>query len=372
MSVRVHREDFLSVLESVQPGLTPKDTVDQSSCFVFDQGNLIVYNDEVRLMVRSPLGREVQGAVRAKRFMDSLSRLPEDDLYFELDRGKLRFRTTKGRKGHFDIETEIYSKYASVDSVATWKLLPKDFCEAVAMVQECARSTGQFAHTVVHVTPTFLEASDDFELCRWALNTGFAGPVLLRKDCVRHVTSLAMVEFAETKNWVHFRNADGLALSCRRYEDPYFDYTPYLKPSGVKASLPKGFVDEADIGRVFAADGAKDPLVRIDMAPGKTRLLAAGAASGYESPWRRTTYEGEPFSFFISPGMISKIVEKYNDCILGKQILHIVSEKWTFAARLSSPDERKGAPAETRVAEEDGPEEALAPAPEEETADAGE
>ena len=342
MTTRVRREDFLHVLESVQPGLTPKDTVDQSSSFVFDQGLLVSYNDEVRFMIKSPLGREIQGAVRAKHFSEVLSRLPEDDIYFDCEKGKIRWRTERGRKGHFDIEAEIYSKYASVDSVDSWRRLPKDFCEAVATVQECARSTGQFAHTVVHVTPDFIEASDDFELCRWSLNTGFTKEVLLRKECVRHVTSLAMIEFAETRNWVHFRNADGLMLSCRRYEDPYFDYSPYLKPSGLEATLPKGFVEEADIGKVCASDGAKDPLVRIDMAPGKTRLVAAGAASGYESPWRKTTYEGEPFSFFISPGMIASIAEKFNECVLGKQVLHVVTEKWTFAARLSSPAEKDG------------------------------
>lgn len=363
MPVRVHREEFLHVLESIQPGLTPKDEVDQSSCFIFDQGLVVTYNDEVCCRMKSPLGEEVQGAVKAKKFMDFLSKLPEDDIQIEAVRGGMEITTDRRRNALFLMEGDIHSKYGLIERPKDWKKLPKDFCEAVGVVQECAREKGgQFTHTMIHVHPDYIEASDDFELCRWTMKTGFEKELLLRKSCVRHINSLAMMEYCETKNWVHFRNEDRLELACRRYEDPYFDYTPHLKVDGVPTTLPKGFVDETKIGVIFASEGKDDTKVEIEMCSGKTRLIGTGAIGKYTSPWRKTSYEGDSFSFFISPGMLSSIADKYNECVLGKRMLFITSDKWVYVALLTAPadDKSNTKPKKQEIMQEDEEQEEVA------------
>ena len=43
----IPREAFLRTLEAVQPGLDPTGAIEQSSCFIFKDGAVMTFNDEV-------------------------------------------------------------------------------------------------------------------------------------------------------------------------------------------------------------------------------------------------------------------------------------------------------------------------------------
>ena len=45
--MKIDREEFLKQLESVLPGYSTKEVIEQSSCFVFKKGRVYTYNDEI-------------------------------------------------------------------------------------------------------------------------------------------------------------------------------------------------------------------------------------------------------------------------------------------------------------------------------------
>ena len=342
MTVSVNREEFLRSLESVQPGLAARDTVEQSSSFVFHKGKILTYNTEVACRRPSPLGKEFKGAVQAKKLLELLSKMTEDEVVIEQGEGEFIVRGHR-RTATRNMETEILLPLDQVERPQEYALLHKEFCEAIGVVQECAKITGDFKQVAVHIHPEFVEANDRFQLCRWKLDTGFQKSTLVRKDSVRHITGLAMSEFAETPNWVHFRNADKLELSCRRYAEDYPDYTPFLDVKGSPSTLPKGFVAEADLGELYSSEnsGEGNNRVLVEVRPSKSRLTAHSVGGRYVGPWRKTSYDGEPFTFLISPKMLAKLVEKHNECVLTEGRLAVYAGSYVYVAWLSLPPKEK-------------------------------
>jgi hypothetical protein len=68
---RINREEFLRNLESVEPGLSPREILEQSSCFIFQKGWIKTFNDEVACKIKSPL--KLEGAVQAAPLLAILS-----------------------------------------------------------------------------------------------------------------------------------------------------------------------------------------------------------------------------------------------------------------------------------------------------------
>ncbi len=64
--MKVNKKELMTTLEGVLPGLSKKEITDQGNCFVFKDGKVITYNDEVAVF--HPLDLELEGAVKAEEF----------------------------------------------------------------------------------------------------------------------------------------------------------------------------------------------------------------------------------------------------------------------------------------------------------------
>ena len=53
--MKINRMNLLNVLESVHPGLSKRDMVEQSACFVFQGGRVITFNDEIACSLETEL-----------------------------------------------------------------------------------------------------------------------------------------------------------------------------------------------------------------------------------------------------------------------------------------------------------------------------
>ena len=334
----VNREAFLRTLAQVEPGLSQRDIIEQSACFILLEGYVWSYNDEIACKCRSGLPPEFTGAVPHKPLLDQLQKWTDDEVTLTLGDGELLI-AGKRRKSGIRMEKDIALPLDAIErpKKAAWQPLHAEFAEAVGVVGQCAgRDESKFSSTCVHVSPKWVEACDDIQLCRWLLPTGFAGSVLMRQASVKHVQQLAMTEFAETDNWVHFRNPARLTLSCRRYLEEYPDLTKYLDRKGAPASLPKGLAEAADRAAVFTAEVPEGNYVNVRLGGGKVRVRGEGVAGWFEE--RRTvTYNGEPLEFYIAPSMLEQVVKRHNEVEVSATHMRVVSSKWTWYTALANP-----------------------------------
>src|ERR1700759_5051745 len=76
----VNREEFLQRLEAVQPGIAPREFIEQTTCFIFDKGMIVTFNDEVSCRIISGLHKDFQGAVQAQPLLETLRKLTETEI----------------------------------------------------------------------------------------------------------------------------------------------------------------------------------------------------------------------------------------------------------------------------------------------------
>ena len=162
--MRIKREELLKKLEQVKPGLATREIVEQSASFVFANGQVATFNDEVA--VRVPLESDIYGAVRAEPILSLLSKLGEDEVELFVEDGVLSVNGKRGRAG-IKMESEVLLPIESVEVPQEWKQLDAEFVDAVDIVGSCASSNDvNFNLTCIHIHPEWLEACDNYQIGR--------------------------------------------------------------------------------------------------------------------------------------------------------------------------------------------------------------
>lgn len=338
---KVNREQFLASLELVQAGLSPREIIEQSNCLLFRGGKVHSFNDEISCRAPSPLPENFTGAVPAVKLLELLRRLTEEEIEIRPGMGELVL-VGKRRKAGIRYEATVADHFKVVEKPKEWTVLPAEFLEAVALVGSCAsRDASRFEATCVHLHPKWVEASDNIQLCRWPLRTGLKEPTLVRQSALKHMATLNVAEFCVTDSWLHFRNAHGLVISCRRYLDEYPDLTSLLKVDGTPTILPKGLVDACDKARLFSTENVDMDVVQLELSAGKLRLRGEGV-SGWYSEVKKLNYNGVGMSFYIPPQVLIDLVKRHNECVISEDHLKVDGGKYIYLTCLVRPGEHGG------------------------------
>lgn len=349
---RVKREELLSTLESVQPGLSSKPIVEQSSCFVFSDKQVITFNDEVACSKKCNIG--ITGAVQAVPLLSLLRKLPEDDIEVGVDGNEFCVKGKKRSSG-IGLESTILLPFDSMEKPGKWKPLPEEFQEAIGLASLCVgKDESKYWETCVHLHPKHIEAGDNDQFTRFKIKTDFDGPSLVRGASIRHVVSLDMTEFSDTATWIHFRNPTGLILSCRRdTSEEYKDLTKILElEAGKQTTLPKGLAEAAEKAEIFSSENPDDNQVSIELKPGKLRIKGEGV-SGWYSEVKKIKYTGPPMVFRISPKLLSSITKRHNECFIGEGKLRVASGKFIYVACLNAPENEEAKSDDKDAGEDD-------------------
>lgn len=332
----VSREDFLRQLESVAPGLSPREIIEQSSCFIFKDGKVITYNDEVACYAPSVL-EGIEGAVKAEKLLELLQKLPEEQIEISQQGGELLVKG-KSRRAGIRMEEDIALTLESLEAPEKWRKLPEEFTEAVSIVQQCAsQDQTSFEMTCIHLHPEWIEACDNFQICRWPMATGFKTSILVRQSSLKHIVPLGVTKFGETSGWLHFKNDDGLMLSCRKYEEEYRDMTQFLKVKGSPTRLPKALADAAEKAAIFSTENGRNDRILVELKAGRIRVRGEGT-SGWYTEDKKIAYDGEEMRFLIAPALLTELTKKYEECSIGPGRLKVKGDKYTYVACLIDPE----------------------------------
>ena len=333
----LNREEWLNQLQSVQAGISSKEVVEQSNCFVFHHGTVFTYNDEAACSCDSMCS--ISGAVQALPLLEILKKLKEEEVKIEVGEGELVIYGKKKKVG-IRMERDIL---LPVDEAhpgdLTWKELNPDFIEALSIVVPCCgKDESSFSMTCVHVHPKYVEACDNFQAIRYSVSIGIKSPVLLRKESIKHIRELGMTEYGETDNWFHFKNPHGLIFSCRRYIESFPEMDSIYEVEGDSVVLPKSIISAAENAYLFAKDNTKDKVVVVTLRPGKVKIVGEGISGWYEEI-KKSTYQGESFSFTIDPKLLKSLVEKHNEFIISHNRIKVDGGKFVYITALGEAND---------------------------------
>lgn len=344
--MKVRRENFLRVLESVSPGLKVGGS-DQSGCFAFVGGVVRTYNDDVACVAPSGLGKDVYGAVAAERLLNMLRKLPDDDIDVGVKDAHLVLRGKSSRKSGHRLESAV-SMPELDEAPEGWAPLPADFADAVGMVHRCASTSSDpqdYQSVCVNLHPEWLEAGDDHQFCRWNTPLPLSAATLVRASALSKLPALGVTEVAETGGWLHFRGAGGLTYSCRRTLDEYPSETfdQIFEMAGDTIQLPKGLSEAAQRAGEWSAENGDRDFVSVKITHERGGLLWVESTSvgGYYQEPKRILWSGPEFSFMIGPKLLADLVQKHNEFVLSPDRLKVGGEKWLYVCCLGVP---QGAP----------------------------
>jgi hypothetical protein len=341
--VKIDRAELLTVLESIQPGLTLRDVVEQSSCFAFQDGQVMTFNDEVACRRKSPL--KINGAVPAAPLLAILRKLPEEFVDINLEDGELVIRG-KGRKTGLRTQAEVTLPMEKVEEADEWHKLHDDFSDAIFVVSQCVdKDESNYMGSCIHIHPKHIESCDNSQAIRYVLKTRVKEPMLVRGSSIKHIVDLSMTEFCETETWIHFRNPDGLIYSCRRDPQEYEPLDETLAVDGAELTLPKGLGEAAEIAEVFSAENKDENEVTVEIRPGRLRVIGDGI-SGWATVVKKLKYRGKPMNFRVGPKLLVELVKRYNDCQITPDRLKVDSGKFVYVVALGSPEKEKSKDAE--------------------------
>jgi hypothetical protein len=329
--MKLQRDDFLQALESVQPGLAPREgAVDQSTCFVFLNGDVCTFNDEVSVRCPSKMDKKFSAAVPSKALVEQLRKWKEDEIDVEANGEGLIVKGKGSRKAVFITEKEITLPIEHVEKPKKWTPLPEDFGDAIKVVAECAKDKDEsLAVMCLSLHPNFIEASDNFQLTRYQIKTGISKFCLVRKEAMKHLPSLDMTEMSETEGWLHFRNPAGVVYSARKNYPPedYPDWSAFLKPEGKPATLPKGLAEAAEKAAIFSAENGQDNNIAVQLKEGKLRVKGQGT-SGWFQEVKQINYKGPALAFLVSPKLLIELVKRFHEALISENKLRVDTGKF--------------------------------------------
>lgn len=342
MLAKVNRELLLRRLLMVSPGLHKHhEVVEQSTAFVFRRGQVITFNEEIACRHISTLPDDFKGAVTAQSLLKLLSSMTEEKVGL-IDRDtELILEGKNGRSG-VSMSKDITMPVSALEKPDSWRKLGEEFAEAIGMVKQCAGKDANFFRTTcVHITPKWVEASNNVQAARYLLRTGVKTNHMVRAAMIAEINGLGMTEVSESDKWLHFRNDEGMIFSCLRYGSTYPDLTTMLEASGESVDLPKGIVTEAKKAAVATAELEKDKReVKVVLKPGEIQVSAKGYTCWHHGT-KRVKYHGEPIQFTIPPDLLIDLVKTLGECTVSSDKLYIQTEKYTYMTCLGEVKERK-------------------------------
>jgi len=342
--MKVERQAFLKSLAAVDIGLSSRDIVEQSSCYIFRDGKVWTFNDEVACSIKLPeVFEKMECAVPSAPLKALMTKFDEELVDVSVEDGELLVKGKRRRAG-VRIHEEILLPISEVGGPGSegWKKLPEGFTEAIDTVQGCAgKDESQFVLTCIHIHPAGIEACDNFQAIRYKIKTGLNSPVLVKRDELRKVVGLGVTEWGQTKTWIHFRSPSGLVVSCRRWEETFPDMGPLLEVEGTKARMPKGMADAVSRAEVFVDSKVDVSGLTVGLKEGRLRLRGEGPEGWYEEV-QKSDYKGKPMEFRISPRLLVEVCKRTDSCTIGDEKLKVVGDKFVYISCLSVDESGTG------------------------------
>lgn len=321
--MKINRVDLLKRLKVVFIGVSDKPMLEQSTAFVFNEGRIIAFNDEV--MAEAPGWDELEGAVDAKTLIRLLERFPDEEVDIKFSKNEMRVSAGK-RDAGISAESEVRLPYASVPAAGKFYKLPTADDGGVVFhllqaARSCSTDNTQVMATCVHVTPKLIEGCDNSRLYRVETVTGFPSECLVPASVINEVSQFPMKSIAAENGWAHFKLACdfGVAIVHVRCAkgDGYPDVTELLKVKGEEFDLPKNLPEILSRAEVML-DSAHSSRVAISLSGSELRLESRSPDMGWYRERSKVEYGGTPITFEVNPRFLVDAMQYTHTVVLGK------------------------------------------------------
>jgi hypothetical protein len=330
----MNRQVLIDALAAVRPGLASREILEQSGSFVFDDGMVYTYNDQISISHPVPPG--ITGAVRAGELYSLLTKFPDEEVQTEVTKTELVIQG-KRRKAGVALQTEVRLPLDTLKGEKAWKPLPKGFADGLKF---CGMSVGKDMTkpvlTSIHVKGNVMESCDNYRLGRWTLGESIADDLLIPESAADKLPAYAPTDYATSEGWIHFRNEKQVVFSARTFEGTYPDLSKLIANDGFTLELPAELPDVLERAEVLVKDEI-DGMAEIGLAANALTVKARGPVGWFEEQVR-VRYKGDKIEFRIRPAFLREISGKLKTVEVCPGLLKFQGENFLHACSVNVPE----------------------------------
>lgn len=353
--MKVNRETLLDALSSVAIGLSPKEEVEQSNCFVLNADGVMTFNDEVA--VYRPHAEDTEWeleevAVNAVPLLKVLRKLNAEFVELTMGDGVLQVQAVgKKRVAGITADAEVklpVNEIAYPEGDDAWADVPEGGLEAFLSAASCASSEeSKFRLMSVHINGDCVEASDNYQLIRLSFDEMYFPQSLMvpAKNLIGVVRSLqsSPVEgatyLATTEGWFHLCDEDGVVYSCRTVDEEYPNLDKIFGIEGEEVNLPKGLDTALERAGIFRGSAGEGTEGMVTLTLTKNNLLVEGQnETGWFKEDIEMEYAGDAFSFSVTPDLLRLIVSDMESMELSNKIVKFTGENFIHCVAIIKQD----------------------------------
>lgn len=334
MNMKKNRKELLEALTAIKGGLASKEMIEQSTSFVFQEGNVYTYNDEIS--VSHPLDLDFEGAIQAKELLAYLNKVKAEEITIEISESQLKIRAGRSKVG-LNLQEEVLLPIDEIGKIKKWNVLPENFIKAVNFTMgACSSDLSQPILLCVHIKGRLIEGTDSYRIAQFNLEEEIPIPEFLipASSCMK-LTAFKPIKIAEGEGgWVHFKNKNNSIMSCRLFEDSYVNTQAFMKRKGDKVSFPKEMVEIIDrAGVISKKESRLDEAIMVTIEKGKISIKAESEVGWFEEK-ARTDFVGEKMTFTITPYLLRDILGETNKGLLSSGSLLFIGKNWKYVTLL--------------------------------------
>lgn len=329
----LNRKDLIDMLNCASIGISKKELFEQSHCFVFENGSLITFNDEILTRVKCPI--DFNFVVPAKDLIKLLEKFKEDEVSVENVKNEIVIKGKKKSAGLVG-QMDVNLPYKEVPNPEKWFKLSDECSNLMRQAaMTCDESDIDSQFSMIHVDKDKIEACDNYRLFHADIKTGFEDSVLLPSHAMKIITGSGnnLRAVFVGRGWVHFATDKNMEISVRCSHERYNDVSHILNvEEGTKVTLPKDIIQSIERAKVMmdTYDGAN---IKVAMEDGNLTITSRKDTGWYKEK-RKVRYEGPAITFEAQPDFLIEILSRTRDVLIADNRMKIEVDKIQFVVSL--------------------------------------
>jgi len=336
MAQEIKTMDLINELESLQKGLSPKETIEQSDCFVFmDDGTVMTYNDNIAATGKTTL--DLEGAVEAQPLLRLLNNTKDETISVEIEDEELRIKGKRFSTG-IKLEKEIMLPTSDIEipSPKSFEKTPSNFSKLAKLAcLTASKSTNSGVLTCVHIEENRIESCDNdrITICYMDENYYF-DEVLIPANNLTQIVKENIVGLKVDDPWVHFKTDEDFIYSTRIFPADYVDLQEHIPDEeGRQIEFPaetESIINRAD---VFGLDEtSKSKFARIQIKKGKLTVTTRNQNGWFKESVKVKSKEN--ISFSINTDFLRDVLKMTDSITIVDHTLVFMDEQATHLVQL--------------------------------------
>ena len=308
MSVTVNARELVNTLNKLKPGLSAKESIEQSDSYIFYGGKIITFNDEIMVMADFDIG--FNGTVHAKSLDDVLKKMKSSDVDIKVTSDKMLSLSTGKTNAVLNFSKDILSPIKKFPTHKGIEKLPENFTRLASLAcQTTSKDLSSPITMCVHLSNQKIEALDNFRITQCHLSDAdFGESSLVLAKSLSPILKEDLTHHKIGNKWIYFYDESGCIYSVRKYASEYPDLDEFFNEGNeVQINLPDDFSEILNRTDTFAKKIDGDDTVNVSIKK-NTMVISSSNEYGTIKETAKLQYNGESFSFSTGPHLLKNIM----------------------------------------------------------------